>query len=361
MGFVSRLALVTAAIIALVIGGIMALAYSTGTLAMRSAQNAETRGVGLLIRNAVERASFSALAEAETIARQPGLIQAVVDRDRAAIQDLMGPTFAYLRAEAGLTIVQFHQADFRNLVRLQDPGRYGDDISRDRPLVVAAVHNRRSQRGLEIGPTGLALRGAALVMQGEALVGIAEVGLALDPLLQSVKQVSGADVAVVLSNAMTRPDGGGGDAVTVQGSTNTALFNALTAAPAFRLSREAIFLEIGVDGARYALVVEPLLDFSGRMIGSVVGAVNADTLSLAFNRDVLVMLFAGLAGIIIAFSVLWVANMAFLARPMEAMTAYAEALAAGEAAGEPPRIGGARVVRRAHAALLKLAQAAKRP
>ncbi|MFZ4596194.1 MAG: cache domain-containing protein [Verrucomicrobiaceae bacterium] len=359
IGFASRLGLMTAGIIALVIGGMLALALVSGRDSVRAAQRAEISGVALLIRHSIDRASFFALAQAETLARQPGVVQGIAERDREGILSRLQTTFAYLRAETGVEVLQFHQADFRNLVRLQDIARHGDDVSKSRPIVVAAIRSGRSQRGLEVGPSGALLRGTAPVMRDGVLLGIAEVGLSMNPLLQSVKQATGAEVGVVLSNAMA--GGGAGTDVTVQGSTNAALFAALTKAPDFRLSREAIHLEISVDGTRHALVVEPLLDFSGRMIGSVVGAANVDSASRAFDRDVLILCFAGVAGIIVAFSVLWVAMMGFLVRPMEAMAAHAERLAAGEVGTKPPEIGGAQVVHRLHAALLKLAKAVPQP
>jgi hypothetical protein len=359
MGFVSRLGLMTAGIIALVIGGMLSLALASGREAMRVTQRIETNGVALLIRHSIDRASFFALAEAETLARQREIAQGIAEGNREAILSRLQTTFAYLRAEAGVEVLQFHQANFLNLVRLQDPTRHGDDVSQTRPIVVAAIRSGRSQRGLEFGPSGALLRGTAPVMRDGVLLGVAEVGLAMNPLLQSVKQATGTEVGLVLSNAMTGP--GGRTDVTLQGSTNAALFAALTAAPGFRLSREAIHLEISLSGTRYALVVEPLLDFSGRMIGSVVGATNVDAALRAFNREILVLLFAGVAGIIVAFSVLWIAMMGFLVRPMEAMAAHAERLAAGEVVAKPPEIGGAQVVNRLHAALLKLTETAPRP
>jgi hypothetical protein len=362
MGFVSRLSLATVAIIALVIGGMMLMAYGSGRDAMRAAQRSETNGVAQMIRYSMERASFFALAKAEMVARQQDVIQAIATRDRPALVDRLGDTFAYLRAEVGVEVMQFHQADFRVLVRLQDPRRYGDDVSMDRPMVVAAASSRRSQRGLELGPTGyLALRGAVPMMRDQTFLGVAEIGVAVNSLLQSVKQATGAEVGVVLSNAMTTAGAGGGNEVTVRGSTNAALFAALTVAPGFRMARETIHLEISLDGTRHAVVVEPLLDFSGRMIGAVVGAVSVDGAARAFNREMLVLLFTGIAGIIVAFSLLWVVIMAFLVRPIETLTTHAEKLAAGDGAAALPPIGGVQLLHRAQAAVQKLAQAAKRP
>lgn len=360
MGFVLRLSLVTAGVIALVVGGIIALTISSAMESMRATQRAANNSVALLIRQNIERASFFALAEAEIFARQPGIIQAIADRDRTAIISRLDTTFDYLRTQAGIEVLAFHQTDFRNLVRMHELSRYGDDISQTRPMLVSTMRSLRSHRGLEIGPTGvLALRGVAPVQREQELIGIAEVGLAMPPLLQTVKQLTGAEVAIVLSNAMTR--GGVGTEVTVKDATNAALFSALTAASGFRLSREPLHLEVSLEGVRYALVVEPLLDFSGRMIGSVVGALHIDAASRAFNREVLVLLFAGVAGIIVAFSLLWVALMSMLVRPMETLAIHAEKLAAGDEDPKPLEIGGAGAVHRLHAAFLQLTKAASRP
>ena len=54
-----------------------------------------------------------------------------------------------------------------------------------------------------------------------------------------------------------------------------ALFAALTAAPGFRMAREAIHLEISLDGTRHAVVVEPLLDWTPSIGASGLAFYNA--------------------------------------------------------------------------------------
>ena len=106
-------------------------------------------------------------------------------------------------------------------------------------------------------------------MQGEKLIGTAEIGFALRPLLQSVKASSGAEVAIFTSAAMTlgQCGGSGGSDLQLKDSTDSRIFEAIATSPAFRLARDSLQFETTINGERWGVVVEPLLDFSGRMIG----------------------------------------------------------------------------------------------
>lgn len=167
--------------------GVLEPTTGTNTLSgrdsTRAAQRVEISGVALLIRHSIALASFFALAEAEMLARHPGVFQGFAERDRDDILSRLQTSLAYLRAQTGVEVLQFHRADFRNLVRLQDIARHGDDVSKRRPIVVAAIRSGRSQRGLELGPSGALLRGTAPVMRGRVLLGFIEVGLSVNPLL----------------------------------------------------------------------------------------------------------------------------------------------------------------------------------
>ncbi|WP_406854842.1 cache domain-containing protein [Alsobacter sp. KACC 23698] len=361
MNFATRLSLVTAGVLSLAICAVVATALRGGLENARARRQAELAAVGLLMRDALDRSSAFALAQAESLARQPEVRRALAQRDRPGLAERLGETFAYLRGEAGVELMQFQDADMRILVRLQDVERFGDAAS-GRPMVIAANRSGRSQRGVEIGPTGvLALRGIAPILLEGKLVGSAEVGLDMRPLLQAIKAATDAEAAVVLSAAMTQTGRGAAGDVVVQGSTDDRLFGALVANPEFRLARERIQFESVIGADRYAVVNEPLLDFSGRMIGGVVAARNVNVAARAFNREALILGFIGAVGLILAFSVVTVSVRAFLLRPIEAMALYAERLAGGERPAAPPSIGGAREVARAARAFGALAEAAGAP
>jgi HAMP domain-containing protein len=353
MGIAARLSLITAFILAAVLGGMFLLMLNVERQSLGARQQAELSAVGLLMRETLDRTSGFALSQAETLARQPEVRQALIERDRMGLSRRLADTFAFLRGEMGVEVMQFHQDDFRMLLRMQDVTRFGEDASVSRPIVVAANRGRRSQRGVEIGPTGvLALRGVAPVVQGETLIGTAEVGLALAPLLQSIKSATGAEVAVVLAAGLSGPSQRQAD-VAVYASTDSLIFASLIASPDFRLARDRVQFEAEASSERYAVVAEPLLDFSGRMIGAVVGARPAGAAVRAFDRTVLILAFSALAGVVVAYSVLKISINALLIRPLEALAERAERLAAGEVTTTP--VGGAQEIMRAAKAFEVLA------
>lgn len=358
MAFATRLSLILAGVLAVVLGALSTLAMLSAQRDLVARERSELNTVGVLLRNALDRTSAYALTEVEAMARQPELRAAMAASNGQAVLHRYGETFAFLRAEAGMEIMQFQTAGLRTLARLHDPGRVDDDVSPIRPMVVAANRARRGQRGIEIGPTGtLALRGVAPVMHGADFVGTAEIGFDLRPLLQAVKIGSGAEVAIFVSATMTQNAGrGGADEVQLKDSTDSRLFAAIAQVPAFRLGRDAVQLEAVVGDQRWGIVVEPLLDFSGRMIGGMVGARDATALHAAYRRDMMIFGFVALAGAIVAFSVVLVALRAFILGPLQAISDYAEKLETEDPPADPPKVGGGREIARVTAAFAALAK-----
>ena len=71
MNFATRLSLVTAGVLSLAICAVVATALRGGLENARARQQAELAAVGLLMRDALDRSSAFALAQAESLARQP--------------------------------------------------------------------------------------------------------------------------------------------------------------------------------------------------------------------------------------------------------------------------------------------------
>jgi methyl-accepting chemotaxis protein len=301
------------------------------------------RTVSLTLRSTIDRNAATALAMANMMALEPGNIAAVAQGDRAALTERMAPVYDYLSKQSGVDQLQFQTADMKMLLRMQDQRRFGDDVSQTRPMVVAANHSHRGQNGIEIGTTGLSLRSVVPMMLGEKLVGTAEAGLALSPLIGAVKTRTGAEVAVMLSATMT----GGpqrdrklyGD-LTIRETTDNGLFARILDAVPLQLAREDVFTEAVVDGATWGIVAIPMLDFSGRMIGGFVAVQNFSALQATYKRQIWQLLSIALGCGLVCFSVLAVAMRAFVDRPLAGLADWLEGLAKGQAASAAP-FGGA--------------------
>lgn len=342
MGFTRRLALITTPVLLVTLAVMLALSLHSQWEEMRRAETNELAAVSLMLRSSLDRTGAVALAEAQILARQPEIAAAIAAQDRQALVSRLQSSFAYLKAETGVQIFQFHTAALRLLVRIHDPSRFGDDSS-SRPMVVAATRQLRGQAGLEIGPTGwLTLRGIAPVLQGEGLAGTAEIGFDLIPILQAVKEATGAEVAVVLSSAVTGGpprDAQSGD-LALHGSTDDTLFKRLFADASISLAKDTVQTDREIDGEFYGVTVQPLLDYSGRMIGGVVTAKDFSAAQRAFRRHALILLFVGFCGLVICHSIILVSVRALVSDPLAALAQYVEGLARGTMAPIPP-IGGA--------------------
>jgi hypothetical protein len=334
MYFGRRLVLVSTVLLAVTVAAVIGLTVRTLMAGIRQQEAGALEAVSLMMRTSIEKGGAFALAQAELLARQPGDIAAVAAGDHARLLDLQAASFAYLNAEAGVDLLQFQTGDLKTLTRLQEPNRYGEDISTTRPMVLSANHDRRGQSGIEMGRSRiLALRGVAPVFDGAALAGTAEIGLNLGSLLQAVKTTSGADIAVVLPVAQgvaasdTRPVIG---ELLISNSTDTALFSRLLRAVTVKPSREEAQIEQTLDGVDYGLIVSPLLNYSGQPIGSVLGLRDFTALYTDLWRRVWMMLFVAAVGLTVTYSVISVAMRGLAARPLEALAAHAEAIADGE-------------------------------
>ena len=329
MTFANRIAAITSALLLASFGVLIAITLSDLRDNTRQQQSTALRTVSLTLRSTLDRNGSTALALAQVFALQPGNISAVASGDRGAILERLKPVYAYLNKQNGVEILQFQTADLKTFLRLHDPENHGDDVSQTRPMVVAVGHSHAGQNGLEVARRGLALRGVAPMMQGTTLVGTAEVGLGLPDLIRAVKTRTGAEVAVVLSVGMGAQQGDRkvyGDLV-VNESTDNTLFARLLETASPRLAREDSFAEAEIDGVTWGIVVTPLLDYSGRMIGGFVAAQNFTTLQAGYRRQAWILLFVAFAALVVCFSVIAVSMKSFVARPLQALGDWLEAVA----------------------------------
>lgn len=340
MTFGNRIAAIMSVVLLASFGTMIAITLSDLRDDMRQRQGAALKTVGLTLRSTLERNGNTALALAQVFALQPGNVSAVANSDRRAILERLQPVYAYLSKQNGVEMLQFQSADLKMFLRVQEPENFGDDVAPSRPMVVAVNHSHTGQSGVELGRRGLALRGVAPIMDGATLVGTAEVGLGLPDLIRAVKTRTGAEVAVVLSVGMGAQQGDKkvhGD-LFVNESTDNTLFARLLEAASPRLAREDTFGEAVLDDATWGIVVTPLLDYSGRMIGGFVAAANFTTLHASYWRQAWKLLFVAFAAVVVCFSVIAVAMKSFVARPLQVLGDWLEALAEGRQAGSavPP-------------------------
>ncbi|MDX3807290.1 cache domain-containing protein [Bosea thiooxidans] len=245
---------------------------SVEQVASRSREE-QMRLVGTLLGSSFDQAAKFSLSLAESFARNAEIRDALAAEDRTRLQALSQDPYQYLSRQANVQIFGFHNKELRYLLRMHRPDQHGDDISAFRAMIVAANRLRRAQTGIEIGIAGIGIRGVALVQRGTEFFGTMEVGLDLRPLIELVKTATNSEIAIVAAASLTGvaldpklPAAGG---LSIMASTDDQLFLDLLRARGTQPQRDIEFGRRQIGERSYAFMSQPLVDFSGKLVGTV--------------------------------------------------------------------------------------------
>jgi methyl-accepting chemotaxis protein len=282
-------------------------------------------------------------AEAEMVALMQPLQKAVQSGAPEQITGLMNDSYAALSKKYGVAVGQVNSVSNTVLHRFHQPEARGDNFTSSRKIIVAVHANKQAQGGIEIGSSGVRVRGAAPVLSEGALAGSIEFGTELRPLLETLKTRTNADFAIIMDRRLLNVRPGTPEAnvfgnLKGDSGTNWPLMARLHELGKITLVKEPSYSSMTADGVTYGAVTVPLLDYSGSEIGVIVAAksFSADGRSL---RRLAIGLVAG--GVIAEIGIIAIILLVFrgmVLRPLAAVTKAVEALDGGPAA-ELPKAG----------------------
>lgn len=122
--------------------------------------------------NRLDHARSSVLS----ISMNPDVAKAFAERDRASLARQVQPVFDEIKKE-GFSQLQFHLAPATSFYRAHSPNKFGDDLSKIRPTVVAANKAHKIVEGLEEGVEGYGFRVVVPVKYQDQWVGTVEYGM----------------------------------------------------------------------------------------------------------------------------------------------------------------------------------------
>lgn len=320
MSLERRLSLAAALVISvtLLIGGY--ILFEDGKSNLASSEQDQIETTSLVLLTAISQAESLTVSHAELLARDGTVADLVRNGDRAALQARMKPVFDRLKVEAGVDVLHFQTAAMTSLLRVWKPDDFGQDLSRIRPMVLAANKSRQPQKGLEIGLAGLSLRAVSAIVQGEDVAGTVEVGISLMSLLELAKSTTGADFAIFLDPQFI-PDGKGGygakGALKLDVSTNSQFFSEIQMRGQVKMTREPTSAVSDYNGRTISLLARPLLDFSGKTIGVLFVAKDFSSSVSAFRSSWITVVVIAICGFLIAYGVIMVVLRSFVFRPLE--------------------------------------------
>lgn len=353
-----------AVITALLVGSVLVLCgwlvLSDEQRLLEEAKLREIGKTGVVLSSALQQAATFSASHAEAIAADDKVRSLMKAGDRAALQAYMKPVFDRLAATGDVDVLHFHDVAMKSFLRVWEPENFGQDLSTFRPMVVAANHDRRLQKGLELGIRGLSLRAVAPILDGDVLVGTLEVGVSIKSLTELSKSLSGADFALFLDPAVSKANAPASrpSALAIDATTDNGLFTALDATGPIHLTRAAYTDTAEINGRALGTLTSPLIDYSGNVIGVTVVMSDMTPLERHLNQSIVTVGAISLGGLLIVLAFVVVSVRAAVVRPLLAL---AEAIRTGDASDVPTGgIAEYRAVREALADWLRRKAAAAR-
>jgi methyl-accepting chemotaxis protein len=231
-------------------------------------------------------------ALASYFAAMPEFQKLVAARNRDGLIAMLRQPFESNKARLGITQMQVHTADVRSLLRVMQIDKFGDDLSKIRPMLVEVNRDKQHRRGLEAGVVGMAIRGAAPVMDEKGgHVGSIEAGAFLDTAF--LKRISGAGVTY----AVHIPGDGGLKRLSAsyEQKDSYATTDMLVVALRGEAERKTVQTGSGV----FTVLATPLKDYSGKAIGALEIVVDSTAALAARNAGLWqTIVLGGLMGLV---------------------------------------------------------------
>lgn len=289
----------------------------------------------------LDGAATNALARAEILASTQCIRDALTARDRPRLLAETQAMFAEQREKYAVDQVQFHVPPATSFLRLQAPQTFGDDLTRFRPIVVAVNREHVAKKGIAIARTGPGIFGVAPIRgaSGEH-IGSVEFGIDFGSVLDRLKAAYGLDLTLFMEEAPLREFAPGirpgilteanrvGHMVKFH-STNWSLMQRLVGAPELRVVEDTSQYTREALGVTYGVLIVPIRNGSGQVIGTIVAAKSFASTRAASGRSRVTQGLLALFAIVLLAGVILIVLRGFLLRPLQAITARFAAMNSG--------------------------------
>ena len=230
------------------------------------------------------------------LAKLADLKDAVVAADRRELQEQILPPLNRLgKGPLRVSRITFYTPDGTVYLRAHAPNAYGENAVPARPLIAEAITARRVVKGLETERGVPYLWVATPLYARGQFIGVLEMGSSLAPIVDAIRMVTGAEVAVLLATETPR---------TAEAS-DAALFGRL--APLLR-RQGAVGTParrvVAAEGKTYAVSLIPLKDFSARETGTLAIVSDATAITRILRNSSLVTVAISFVGFVLAVALL---------------------------------------------------------
>ncbi|MEI6560395.1 MAG: cache domain-containing protein [Rhodospirillaceae bacterium] len=321
---------------AAVLGFVSVLAYQDASETVDWAKRKQLSGISTMIEVFLREQKRQTTATAEQLGALPQLGELVARGDREGLLRMLMPGYQRAVTKYGVEALGIVTPPATTVVRLHEPGKFGDDQSGTRPILVFTNQTREVQSGLEISSVA-GMRGVVPLYQGAVHVGALELASGLGPTLSELKTVTGAELAMVIKDEavpahshLRKTEARKLKTLFVAEVTDwTYLSAALRESDVDRVN-EVGFDTRTVGGIEVGVVKVPLFDFSGKNIGAVFGVKEISEFGRALKDAQVRLAVAAGIGLLVILGVSLLVVSGLLLRPLERLGKRLKTLAAGD-------------------------------
>jgi methyl-accepting chemotaxis protein len=342
------LILITAIVLVVVASSVISSVLFTGMIS--SAEEKQYSLMQAIVASSLRNAEDRALSRASMIADLPHARTLFAAQDRAGLLAEYSKMFADQKEKFGVDQAQFHTASLTSFLRLHAPESFGDDLTKARPLVVAANRDQTPQKGFAIGRGGPAIFGIVPMFDPQNKpIGSFEFGIAFADMLNNAKNAYNVEMAVFIDEAALHEFAQGvnpgiysdqnrvGRFIRFH-STNNTLLQALVLDRDLNI-RESTHYKREAAGVPYGTVMMPLQNGAGEVMGVVVAAGDFSTSRASRSRAIIWQILLALFAIVLLAGVTLVTIRGTLLRPLDSITACFARLSSGDRSCEIPEPG----------------------
>lgn len=300
--------------------------YQSNYQLISGAMQTELRTVSELAQSLIVGEATGAAAQAAMVTQLPPVKEAMKTKDRDALIKLMVPAYNVLHQKFHVVQGHFHVPPATSLLRVRNPEKYGDDLSKDREMVLKANKEKRGFQGLEISSTGMNIRGIEVIKDNDEHLGTFESQVNFSSVIEDLKRVIGYDSGVFINDQLMnkvatlaeKPD----PERIIGGYRNTFATDWKKVRPAATADllnsvNEILYKIETINGQLYGIVVVPLLDFKGAQLGSLVSVRSFHHYQQELMASLVESLGFGFLQAVVLAGVLLIVIRVFLLGPME--------------------------------------------
>jgi methyl-accepting chemotaxis protein len=299
------------------------------------------RGAINASNNAVEAHLKLYQQMAGLVANTPSAAALFSKGDRSALFQEYSGSYQFLQKHYGIKQFAFHHPPALFFLRLQQPEMYGEDLSAIRKTLVFANTKRTGVSGIEVGRTGLGLRGVEPIFLKGQHIGSVEFGGDIAPALNEAKKTFNVEVAVLLSEetakvvetGWNRDDKTIGKYLTYFSThaylpTSVLKADMVTAAAA---AQEQFYSAQGAHGGKdYYIALAPLKDYAGKNIGLLTVFLDATDILAKMRIALLVNVVLYVAILLVVAYAISTSIRKTVIRPVLQLTSAANSISKGE-------------------------------